>query len=46
MAGAEGRAATVGTAGSDSPGLDLGTEADGSGFDTVTSLAPVASSPQ
>lgn len=43
MAGMEGRLAT---AGSDGPGLLLGTEASGSAFGTKTSLAPLASSPQ
>ena len=38
--------AAVGAAGSDGPGFDLGTEGDGSAFGTVTSFAPLASSPQ
>lgn len=44
--GTDGRAATVGTAGSDTPVSDLGTEGDGSAFSTLTSFAPLASSPQ
>lgn len=46
MVGTDGRVATVGIAGSDGPGFDLGTEGNGSAFDTVTSFAPLASSPQ
>lgn len=44
--GGDGRVATAGAAGSDGPGFDLGTEGDGSAFTTVTSFAPLASSPQ
>lgn len=43
MVDTEGRVATDS---SDGPGLDLGTEGDGSSFGAVTSLASVASSPQ
>lgn len=43
---AEGSVATVGCAGSDSLGLDLGTEGDCSALGTVTSFAPLESSPQ
>lgn len=43
MVGTEGRVATAESVG---PGFDLGTEGDGSALDTVTSLAPLASSPQ
>lgn len=46
MVGTDGRVATVGTAGSDGPGLDLGTEGDGAAFNIVISFAPLASSPQ
>lgn len=46
MVGTDGSVATVGTAGRDGPGPDLGTEGDGSAFSTVTSFAPLASSPQ
>ena len=46
MLGTGGKVAKVGTAGSDGAWLDWGTEGDGSVFDTFTSLAPVASSPQ
>lgn len=46
MFGTDGSVATVGTAGSDGPGFDLGTEGDWSAIGTVTSFAPLASSPQ
>ena len=46
MVGTDGSVATVGTAGSDGPGFDLGTEGDWSAIGTVTSFAPLASSPQ
>lgn len=46
VVGTEGRVATVGTAGSDVPRFDLGTEGDRSALDTVTSFTPLASSPQ
>lgn len=46
LAGNDGIESTGAAAGSDGPGLDLGTEGDGSGFGTATSFAPPASSPQ
>lgn len=46
LVGPDGRVARAGTAGSDSLEFDLGTDGGWSGFGTVTSFAPVASSPQ
>lgn len=44
--GTDGRVAAVGTARTDTPGFDLGTEGDGSAFSTVSSFAPLVFSPQ
>lgn len=46
VVGTDGKLATTGTAGSDGPGFDLGTEGEESALDTMTSFMPLASSPQ